>query len=604
MVTNGGSQEASFNGIAGTWSIDNGSLFFQVEQSAYKWSFATWIRSEKSKKSAKVRITFTEGPLKLTPDDSHLDTLEKAVIVVDFGNDRDALERFTALVSSDTAVTKAQAISQPPKEEHTPPAKEVVPLPTPLQTPGDVKPKLDEHQIRLLETNPDVARLYQQLVEAEDGSSEGVISADDFWKHHGVDLLATLKQPEAASQVEGFIAMPPTNEFVNGQLLYRYNPELGKALLAEDDTIRALHKKFIIDKQYPEENFWKRILQSHYFYNLIGEKVPDNQILYDDIKGVPIKKIEAPPPTVTSVLKKVDMFSDLIRLDDHRKRRLPESKISKRFGCQVEPDFKSSLFERFNKHSCKIIDSCQAENSASLSTEAVDNKVLEEQAEMYRRQKIAEASCKDLAESVYNKTNDTDDMCLIRSLNMPGNKMQKTNSFEEQRNEGKETSQKISFKMRTEADVAKDIENWANSIRDVDILKTPVNNDTISRRMFILNTKLCQTEKITQTVPLEYDPSTISKMQNFQRSIIEILQLYYKTLLPEEQKRVKLLMAVRHIKRELESQHEGELSAHAAKALQTGLMNQITAVEVYDTKLKAFVAELRNQAQRRMAKPQ
>lgn len=67
MVTNGGSQEASFNGIAGTWSIDNGSLFFQVEQSAYKWSFATWIRSEKSKKSAKVRITFTEGPLKLTP---------------------------------------------------------------------------------------------------------------------------------------------------------------------------------------------------------------------------------------------------------------------------------------------------------------------------------------------------------------------------------------------------------------------------------------------------------------------------------------------------------------------------------------------------------
>lgn len=93
-------------------------------------------------------------------------------------------------------------------------------------------------------------------------------------------------------------------------------------------------------------------------------------------------------------------------------------------------------------------------------------------------------------------------------------------------------------------------------------------------------------------------------MQNFQRSIIEILQLYYKTLLPEEQKRVKLLMAVRHIKRELESQHEGELSAHAAKALQTGLMNQITAVEVYDTKLKAFVAELRNQAQRRMAKPQ
>lgn len=597
-------QQASFNGVPGSCSINDGFLFFQVQGGTYKWSFSTWMRSEKSKKTAKVRLTFTEGPLKLTDDESHSDALEKAVIVVDFEDDRDALELFTSLVSKQAAATKEQVAPAPSKEEPVKATESVAQVEEPKRPSESPQSSIDEQKKQLLDNNPVVACLYQQLVEAADGGSEGVISANDFWNHHEIDVVASLKQPEAPSHLEGFIAMPPTNEFVNGQLLYRYTPELGKALLAEDETIRTLHKKFIIDKQYPEENFWKRILQSNYFYNLIGEKIPENQILYDDIKGVPIKKIETTPPTVSSVLKKVDMFSDLIRMDDHRKRPLPTLDVFKKFGKQVEPDFKSSLFDRFNSHSCKIMEGCQATNSAVLTMSPTDSKMLEEQAETDRKRKIAEISCKDLAEAQDDTEHENDAMCFIQSLNMPGNKRTKAGSHED--GQGSGSTSKIFVKMRSQADTAEDVKQWVESMREFDILKylkTQKDSDNVGRRMFILNTKLCQTEKITQTVPLEYDPSTVSKMRNFQKSIIEILQLYYKTLLPEEQKRVRLLLAIRQIKRELESLQEGELSAHAAKALQTGLMNQITAVEVYDTKLKALVSELRSQAQTRMTRP-
>ncbi|GIX61509.1 uncharacterized protein BcabD6B2_09440 [Babesia caballi] len=597
-------RNAAFNGVAGSCRVQDGFLFFHTEQSAFKWSFATWIRSEKSKKTAKVRLTFTEGPLKLSPDESNADALDKAVIVADFGSDRDELERFCSLVSAETAASKAQKAVPAAPEPLPKPQDSPVAAAAPAPPKEDPTTALHRQRKRLLETNDDIAHLYQQLVETADGAGEGVISAEDFWSHHSVDLIAALKQPEAPSQLDGFIAIPPTNEFVNGQRLYRYNPELGRALLAEDATIRSLHKRFVLEKQYPEESFWKRILQSRHFYHLIGEKVPENQVLYDDIKGVPIRSCPPTPPSVASVLQTVDPYSEMISFDDYRKRPPRPSTLSKRFGEHVEPEFRSSLFDRFNAHASKIIDS--REYNSAVGDSASDMKKLEERAEADRKRKIADVTCYDLAACPGARDSHVDDVCVIHQLTMPGQKRSPVASFEEARPDGREPQKKIAVKMRSAADVMRDTQQWVAEMQGFDVLahiRKPMNNDNVSRRMFILNTKLCQTEKITQTVPLDYDPATVGKMRSFQMSIMEILQLYYRTLLPEEQKRVRLLLAIRQIKRNLESQQDGGISAQAAKALQTGLMNQITAVEVYDTKLRAHVADIRNQAQQRMSRP-
>ncbi|GFE53402.1 chromosome complete related protein, putative [Babesia ovis] len=594
-----------FNGVNGACYVQDSFLFFNSEQGVFKWSFATWMRSEKSKKTPKVRLTFTEGPLKLTRDDLHSDALEKAVIVADFVDDRDAFETFCSLVSSETAVTKVQKVPQPPPEPQPVPKTEVVE--EPVQAVRETKDPMDtirNQRKRLLEVNQNIANLYHQLVESAEGIEGGVVSEEDFWNHHSVDLIAILEQPEAPSHLDGFIATPPINEFVNGQRVYRYNPELGRAILSEDATIRALHKKFVVDKRYPEENFWKRILQSRHFYHMIGEKAPDNQILYDDIKGVPIERVHTSPPSVSNVLQQVDVHSELIRLDDLRKRRKASQPVKQRFGDNVTPDLKSSLFDRFNTHAAKIMDNCHVDNALGDST--ADLKVIEERAEGERKQKIADVVCHDLTGHQSEADAQNDEMCIIRSLNMPGQRLNRGNSLGENRSDSKDQHKKISFKMRTANDNLRDIHDSLVQMKDVDILsyvKAPLCNDNASRRMFILNTKLCQTEKITQTVPLEYDNLTISKMRNFQMSIMEILQMYYRTHLPEEDKRMKLLLAIRQIKQHMEGQHDFVGSAHAAKALQTGLMNQITAVEVYDTKLKAFVADLRNQAQQRMSRP-
>ncbi|GBE58769.1 Chromosome complete related, putative [Babesia ovata] len=594
-------QSAAFNGVKGVCHISDGFLLFETGSCKLKWSFSTWIRSEKSKKAAKVRLTFTEGPLRLTPDDAHADILEKAVIIVDFGDDRDVLERFCSQVSQESAPVKVPTVVPEVQEAPKKAPQEAVTTAAPEPPKVDHKTIINRNRQRLLETRGDVAELYQQLVETEEGSGEGVVSPEDFWSHHSVDIIASLEQPEAPSHLDGFIAVPPTSEFVNGHRVYRYNPELGRALLAEDETIRALHRKFVHERQYPEESFWKRILQSRHFYHIIGEKCPENHGLYDDIKGVPIKKITPPQPAVSSVLEKVDPYSDLIRIDELVKRKPSKSLAAKRFGDQPEEDSRPSIVDRFNEHAAKIINGCS--RASNMMGYKEDTKTLEERAETERKRRITEVYSHDLSTHHYQKD---DDMCIIQGLNMPGRTGSRSNSFDDQRSDSREPAKKPVFKMRTNADTMREISQSIEDMRQMDIIKyirRPMNDENASRRMFILNTKLCQSEKITQTVPLEYDDTTVNRMRQYQMSIMEILQLYYKTLLPEEQKRLKLLLAARQLKGKLEGQQEFGISAYAAKPLQTGLMNQITAVEVYDTKLKAFVADLRNQAQQRIVKP-
>lgn len=53
-------------GVKGTILLNNYDLLFVVDNHTYKWSLSNWIRSEKSKKTPKVRLSFKESSTKLT----------------------------------------------------------------------------------------------------------------------------------------------------------------------------------------------------------------------------------------------------------------------------------------------------------------------------------------------------------------------------------------------------------------------------------------------------------------------------------------------------------------------------------------------------------
>lgn len=118
--------------------------------------------------------------------------------------------------------------------------------------------------------------------------------------------------------MEGFLSVPPASTLVNSQNVYVYSKQLAETLLAEDETIRNLHKKLVLDKNMPEESFWKRILQSRYFYNLIDEKPPEDKILYEEIKGIPIRKSQKKLDT-NHILRISDPSSEVITLEDNKK---------------------------------------------------------------------------------------------------------------------------------------------------------------------------------------------------------------------------------------------------------------------------------------------
>ncbi|AFZ81543.1 hypothetical protein BEWA_009570 [Theileria equi strain WA] len=589
----------SIDGISGTCLINDASLSFRVSESVYKWSFSDWLRYEKSKKSAKVRLTFRENSIRLNTDNSDYDILIKPVIVVDFGDDRNKLEEFCALVSSETNKAKlasaptSQIVEEPiivaeapRKQGHT--AKT-----------GTEADNLSDNQKRLLEIDDTIAKLYSQLVDTKTSDLGNCIASKEFWDHHKLELVSATPQNTAESNLDGFVSIPPASNFVNGQRVFSYSKELASSLLAEDETIRDLHKKLVLDKHYPEESFWKRILQSNYFYNLIGEKIPENQILYDDIRGIPIKASALVHFDVNKLLSDIDSSSELLTVEDHKKAVPKKDRLhaSKRFGKNIRPENTGRiLLERFNKHSSNIINACESliSNPIDTTDRVSDYKTLQNRVENDRKRKLLIGECEDLQDNQSDCL--SNDLCLIKSLNIPGKDTDRINIKSEQVN-----SRPIKVAISSNTGY---YNKWLNDMKTFDItnyFKESKTDHNISRRMFILNTKLCQYEKLIQLVPFEYDPTIVNSMKEIQLQIIELLQMYYKTLIPEEDRRYKLLNVVRSAKHQLELLEVG-MSVHTAKALQTGLLDQITAVEAYNTKLKSFVANLRSQNQPRISR--
>ncbi|UKK02884.1 hypothetical protein MACK_002982 [Theileria orientalis] len=587
-------ENVQVDGIDGTCVLNDFDLLFSVSNSVYKWSLSNWTRSEKSKKTAKVRLTFKESCVRVTPESSDFDSLIKPIIVVDFNENRDKLEEFCDFISN--VFNKSRKVTYEVQPSHETLGSQPNEFSSQVSTTDKiVSDEIDQSKRVLLNSNIHLSTLYNTLISPV-SDYHGYITPNDFWDHHKLELTSKFAQPLARSNLEGFVAAPPASTVVNSQNVYNYTPELVDALLKEDETIRHLHKKLVVDKNFPEENFWKRILQSRYFYNLIGEKIPENQIVYDDIKGIPIKRTLKRLDT-NDVLNNSDISSELITCNDSKKtmRNNKFRNIKHNFGKTFKPDdTRELLVHRFNHHSYNIIRDSQSnigEFSKSYNNR-VDSNLLETDVENHRKMKLLDISQKDLQEK--DQQGLISNLCIISSLSMPGQTQQHVKQLV--KSESIESLNKIQFKIRQSS--LTETSRWIDDLRHFDVSKYIndfKNDDLVNRRMFVLNTKLCQSEKLMQLAQFDYDPNTVNRMKEIQKEIVEILQIYYRTLMPEEDKRGRLLTVLRSIKQKIESMNDAGISSHTVKALQSSLLDQITAVEAYDMKLRSYVSSLRSQ---------
>ncbi|BAM41842.1 uncharacterized protein TOT_040000222 [Theileria orientalis strain Shintoku] len=587
-------ENVQLDGVDGTCVLNDFDLLFSVSNSVYKWSLSNWTRSEKSKKTAKVRLTFKESSVRLSPESSDFDSLIKPIIIVDFNENRDKLEQFCDFIANvSNKSRKVTYEAQSPQEGLGSQSNDFSSQISTFEK--IVADEIDQSKRVLLNSSVHLSTLYNTLISPV-SDYHGYITPKDFWDHHKLELTSKFVQPLARSNLEGFVAVPPASTVVNSQNVYNYTPELVEALLTEDETIRHLHKKLVVEKNFPEENFWKRMLQSRYFYNLIGEKVPENQIVYDDIKGIPIKRTLKRVDT-NEVLTSSDLSSELITFLDSKKTKRNNKflNIKHKFGKTFKPDdTRELLVQRFNRHSYNIIRDSQSNVSdfSNSANNGADSNSLESEVEKHRKIKLLDVSEKDLQEK--DRQELISNLCIITSLSMPGQTQQQAKHLV--KSESTESVNKIQFKIRQSS--LTEAARWVNDLRHFDVskyLSDYKNDDLVNRRMFVLNTKLCQSEKLMQLAQFDYDPSTVNRMKEIQKEIVEILQIYYRTLMPEEDKRGRLLTVLRSIKQKIESMNDAGISSHTAKALQSSLLDQITAVEAYDMKLRSYLSSLRSQ---------
>ncbi|CBZ55905.1 conserved hypothetical protein [Neospora caninum Liverpool] len=118
------------------------------------------------------------------------------------------------------------------------------------------------------------------------------------------------------------------------------------------------------------------------------------------------------------------------------------------------------------------------------------------------------------------------------------------------------------------------------------------------RYMFVFNTKLCQSEKVAHVAALDYEPVTVSAVRVHQARVTELLQHFYASAVPDEEKRKRIIQALDATKNELERTQEstfGPYTGAATKALCMPLFDQINAAKLHHNKLKKLLSDLRAQ---------
>nr|CAG4636094.1 EOG090X04EN [Eubosmina coregoni] len=121
-----------------------------------------------------------------------------------------------------------------------------------------------EEKKRVMEENPQLARLYMELV----GSH--VITAEEFWANHASPYLKKQAEDRNNQQSVGvsasFLAdVKPETDGCNGGVRYNVTPELMSSIFRTYPSVKQKHLKYVPSK-YTESEFWTKFFSSHYFH--------------------------------------------------------------------------------------------------------------------------------------------------------------------------------------------------------------------------------------------------------------------------------------------------------------------------------------------------
>lgn len=206
------------------------------------------------------------------------------------------------------------------------------------------KPKINNElaeKNRLLQTDPDLFRLYKELVVSE------MMTADEFWGSRANKLKPVVeKDVQDVGVSAAFLAdIRGQSDGCNG-VKYNLTTDIIKSIFKTYPTVQQKHLEYVPD-QMSEEDFWKQFFQSHYFHrdriNIAKDELFADCARQDD-KTVEseIAKNEKNPLINLAAMSDHPVFQDDNKLE----------------GADATSQINKSLIKRFNQHSTLVLKTC------------------------------------------------------------------------------------------------------------------------------------------------------------------------------------------------------------------------------------------------------
>lgn len=230
------------------------------------------------------------------------------------------------------------------------------------------KPKINNElaeKNRLLQTDPDLFRLYKELVVTE------MMTSDEFWASRTNKLKSNQveKDPQDVGVSAAFLAdIRGQADGCNG-VKYNVTADVIKSIFRTYPTVQQKHLEFVPDHM-TEEDFWTQFFQSHYFHrdriNLTKEELFADCAKQDDkMVEIEIAKVENNP------LINLTAMSDYTVVQDDSNRQ----------DCtDTTSQINKSLIKRFNQHSTMVLKTCdkkrRVDNNGSRPVEENFNGVV------------------------------------------------------------------------------------------------------------------------------------------------------------------------------------------------------------------------------------
>uniref|UniRef100_A0A2P2I1J3 General transcription factor IIH subunit 1-like n=1 Tax=Hirondellea gigas TaxID=1518452 RepID=A0A2P2I1J3_9CRUS len=190
---------------------------------------------------------------------------------------------------------------------------------------------------RILEENPQLYRLYQELV------PKNLLDPDDFWKEIAATYKKTLPPTMQMGISGAFLAdIKPQTDSTNGKVQYNLTPEIMLAVYRTYPAVKKKHDDYVPSRM-TESDFWTRFFQSHYYSAHTTSRTEDvffECAKYDDKEWVrDLAKIVNDPMLFLSNIYEEPPFS------------VAKQTVSKAGSNHMH----ATMIRRFNQHSQNIL---------------------------------------------------------------------------------------------------------------------------------------------------------------------------------------------------------------------------------------------------------